>query len=223
MTRRSVRGFRDTSVPRHCVENLIELASRAPSGTNIQPWRLYVCAGQVKDALCKALVAAHFAGEEGQEEYRYYPQIWREPYISRRKRLGVALYSSLGIEKGDKEAMSRQHAKNYEFFGAPVGLFITIPRDFPKGAWLDIGMFIQTLLLAARGMGLDTCPQQAFAKFHRIIREHLPISDDEILVCGIALGYADVEAPANLISTEREGISNFATFAGFECGAKHGQ
>jgi nitroreductase len=214
-TRRSVRGFLDKRVPRRVVEELLELAAQAPSGSNIQPWRIYVCAGAVKAALTRELLDAHFAGGAGhKEEYRYYPEPWREPYLARRRKVGVDLYGLLGIAKGNQEAMSRQHARNYEFFGADVGLFVTLPRDLPVGSWLDAGMFIQTLLIAARGVGLDTCPQQSFAKFHRIVRTYLGIPAEEIVVCGIALGYADPVAPANRLQTDRQDVSEFATFRG---------
>ena len=213
LSRRSVRGFVGTEIPRSMIESLLELAGRAPSGSNIQPWRVYVCSGSLKDSLTRSLLDAHFAGGTGHaEEYRYYPEPWREPYLARRRRVGAGLYGRLGIAKGDQEAMSRQHARNYEFFGAPVGLFVTVPRDFPVGAWLDTGMFIQTLLIAARGLGLDTCAQQSFAKFHRIVRAHLDIPEEEALICGISLGHADPDALANALKTERIPVSEFAKF-----------
>lgn len=213
--RRSVRGFLDKPVPRRLVEELLTLAARAPSGSNIQPWRIYVCAGAVKAALTRELLDVHFAGGAGhKEEYRYYPEPWREPYLARRRKLGGDLYRLLGVAKRDQEAMSRQHARNYEFFGADVGLFVTLPRDLALGSWLDTGMFIQTLLIAARGVGLDTCPQQSFAKFHRIVRAHLRIPEEEIVVCGVALGYADPNAPANRLRTVRLDVSEFAVFRG---------
>lgn len=213
LSRRSVRGFLGTEVPRSTIDALLELAGRAPSGSNIQPWKVYVCSGPLKDSLTRSLLDAHFAGGAGHaEEYRYYPEPWREPYLARRRRVGAGLYGLLGIAKGDQEAMTRQHARNYEFFGAPVGLFVTVPRDFPVGGWLDTGMFIQTLLIAARGLGLDTCPQQSFAKFHRIVRAHLDIPEEETLVCGISLGHADPDASANALKTERVPVSEFAKF-----------
>lgn len=212
-SRRSVRGFRGTPVPRATVEAILALAARAPSGTNCQPWKVYVCSGAVRDALSRELVAAHFADDGTHvEEYAYYPRRWREPYLARRRKLGWDLYGLLGIAKGDRAATARQHARNYEFFGAPVGLFFTLDRDMENGSWLDCGMFIQSVMIAARAFDLHTCPQAAFTPFHRIVRRHLAIPDDEILLCGMALGEIDPDARANALLTEREAVGVFARF-----------
>ena len=213
VTRRSVRGFLSTPVPRPVVESILTLAARAPSGTNVQPWKVYVCAGAVRDALSRELVDAHFkATGEHVEEYAYYPRKWREPYLARRRKLGWDLYGLLGIAKGDRAATARQHARNYEFFGAPVGLFFTLDRDLEAGSWLDMGMFIEAVMIAARAYGLHTCPQAAFTPFHRIVRRHLAIPDDEIMLCGMSLGQLDAEATANALNTERDPVSGFARF-----------
>jgi len=215
-TRRSVRAFTAQPVPRDTVEYILELASRAPSGTNIQPWRVYAVAGAARDALSAELVAAHFdPGTEAQEEYDYYPTQWFEPYLARRRKVGWDLYGLLGIAKGDTVAMARQHARNYEFFGAPVGLFFTLDRRMEVGSWLDLGMFMENVMVVARGLGLDTCPQAAFTKFHRIVRRHLGIPDTEILVSGMALGHADPDAPENRLETERAPVGEFSRFVGF--------
>jgi nitroreductase len=215
VTRRSVRGFLPKPVPRTTVESILTLAARAPSGTNCQPWRVYVCAGNERAALSRELVAAHFAGTgEHTEEYAYYPRQWREPYLGRRRKLGWDLYGILGIAKGDRAAAARQHARNYEFFGAPVGLFFTLDRDLELGSWLDTGMFIEAVMVAARAYGLHTCPQAAFTPFHRIVRRHIGISDGEILLCGMSLGHIDPAETANGLNTEREPVGSFTRFVG---------
>ncbi|MEP7276610.1 MAG: nitroreductase [Betaproteobacteria bacterium] len=214
VTRRSVRGFLPVPVPRAIVESILALAARAPSGTNCQPWKVYVCTGAARDALSKELVAAHFAATgEHTEEYAYYPRHWRDPYLARRRKLGWDLYGLLGIAKGDRAATARQHAHNYEFFGAPVGLFFTLDRDLELGSWLDMGMFIEAVMIAARAYGLHSCPQAAFTPFHRIVRRHLAIPDGEILLCGMALGHIDADAIANALNTERDPVAGFARFA----------
>ncbi|MCW2241372.1 nitroreductase [Azospirillum canadense] len=211
-TRRSVRAFRDTPVPRGLVARILTTAARAPSGSNIQPWRVYATTGAAKRALSRDLMDAHAAGDPGEEEYAYYPTEWREPYLARRRKVGWDLYGALGIQRGDKDAMTRQLARNYLFFDAPVGLMFTIDRRLEVGSWLDYGMFLQSVMLAARGFGLDTCSQQAFAKYHRIIRRHLAIPDDEVLICGMALGHAEPAAVENRFDTERMPVSEFVRF-----------
>ena len=215
-SRRSVRGFLSVPVPRTTIEGILTLAARAPSGTNCQPWKVYVCSGAVRDALSEALLAAHDAAaagaQEHEEEYAYYPKRWREPYLGRRRKLGWDYYTLMGIARGDRAATHRQHAKNYRFFGAPVGLFFTLDRDMEAGSWLDCGMFIEGVMIAARAYGLHTCPQAAFTPYHRIVRQHLAIPDAEILLCGMALGSIDETAPENALVTEREPASVFARF-----------
>ena len=168
-TRRSIRAFTGKPVPQSTVEFILEVASRAPSGSNIQPWRVYAVAGTPLKALSTELRAAHEEPSMGEanEEYRYYPAEWFEPYLSRRRKLGWSLYGLLGIRKGDKAAMSRQNARNYDFFGAPVGIFFTLDRKLEVGSWLDLGMFMENIMVVARGLGLDTCPQVAFTKYLR--------------------------------------------------------
>jgi nitroreductase len=214
-TRRSVRGFLSTPVPREVVEDILRVAARAPSGTNTQPWRVTVLTGEAKTALSAkiravyddpALLAQH------QEEYAYYPTEWSPPYIDRRRKVGWDLYGLLGIDKADKAGMHRQHGRNYEFFGAPVALMFTIGRSLRQGSWLDYGMFLQSIMVAARGRGLDTCPQAAFMRFHRIIMEHIGAPDSEMFVCGMSLGHADPQAVANRLVTEREPVAGFARF-----------
>lgn len=213
--RHSIRAYRPDPVPRETIEHLLALAARAPSGTNTQPWKVYVLTGAARDALCARLVAAYDSPEERAshtEEYAYYPTQWVSPYIDRRRKVGWDLYGLLGIGKADKPLMHAQHRKNFEFFGAPVGLMFTIERVMQQGSWLDFGMFLGTLMVAARAHGLDTVPQAAFCQFHRLILPRLGAGPDEMLVCGMALGHRDPDAIENTLVTEREPVAGFTTF-----------
>jgi nitroreductase len=219
-SRRSVRAFLPTPVPRATVEDILKVAVRAPSGTNIQPWHVYVAQGKVRDTLCTRVAAAHDAdyarqkaGEKPlhQQEYDYYPKQWTEPYLGRRRKLGWEMYALIGIKKGDNDKMHAQHNDNYKLFGAPVGLFFTIDRMMEKGGWLDSGMLIQNVMTAARGRGLDTCPQQSWSGYHQVVKEELGIPDNQVLMCGMALGYEDTNAVINKLVSEREPLSTFAT------------
>lgn len=214
--RRSIRAFRPDPVPRGQVERLLDIAARAPSGTNMQPWRGYALAGAPLKRLSAALIAAHDAHVPAEAEYRYYPERFPEPYLSRRRKVGWDLYGLLGIARGESAKMHRQHARNYAFFDAPVGLIFTIDRRLEIGSWLDYGFFLGNLTAAARGMGLDTCPEAAFAPMHRVIREHLPIPEEEVVVCGMALGRADPDAPENGLVTERVPAAEFCRFLGWD-------
>lgn len=212
-SRRAVRAFLPDPVEPGLLRRLIELAAQAPSGTNMQPWKLRVIGPQARARLEAALLAALAAGEcPGAEEYRYYPVQFREPYLARRRKVGWDLYGLLGVTKGDTEGMKRQTAANLRFFDAPVALMLTIDRDLEIGSWLDLGMFIQTLLIAAQGHGLDSCPQAIFAQFHPIVRRELAIPEHEVVVCGIAIGKADSDAPANRLVPEREPVEGFTTW-----------
>jgi nitroreductase len=213
LSRRSVRAFLRKPVERQRVEKILDLARFAANGSNIQPWRVFVVQGAHRDRLCADILAADTAGApEFQEDYDYYPSEWFEPYLARRRQLGKELYQLAGVAKGDLAAMKAQQARNYVFFDAPVGLFFTFDRRMALGAWIDIGTFLQTLMIAARGEGLHSCPQQSFSKYHRIVRRHLPIPDEDILVCGMALGYADPDAAVNQLVPERAPVEEFATF-----------
>lgn len=213
-SRRAVRAFRPDPVKRATVESILAMAARAPSGTNIQPWKVWVAAGAPLRHLTGRILDAFMTDDPAyQDEYAYYPDHWAEPYLSRRRKLGHDLYALLEIGKGETQRMKAQFARNYTFFGAPVGLFITIDRTLNTGSWLDLGTFLQSILLAARGFGLHTCPQQAFARYHQLIRQELSIPEGEIVACGVALGYEDADAPENRLVTEREPVASFATFA----------
>ena len=215
-SRRSVRAFLPTPVPRALVERLLDVAARAPSGTNMQPWTVHVLAGAARERFCDAIEAEFLAGGDHRPEHLYYPESWFEPYLSRRRKVGWDLYGLLGIARGESERMRRQHARNFRFFDAPVGMIFTIDRRLERGSWLDYGMFLENIMVAARGHGLDTCPQQAFAHHHEAIRRALALPDDEAVVCGMALGHADPDAPENRLVTEREPARAFARFRGFE-------
>jgi nitroreductase len=217
-TRRSVRAFLPRPVPRETVERLLALAARSPSGSNIQPWKVHVLAGERRLALSRAIQQAIDRDGQAahQREWNYYPVRWREPFLGRRRKIGWDLYGLAGVAKGDFAGTERQRRRNFDFFDAPVGLIFTLDEDLEIGSWIDLGIFIGTLAIAARGAGLHTCPQAAFADFHSLIRAELAIGEREIVVCGMALGHADEEAAVNRLVTERAAVADFATFAGFE-------
>lgn len=212
-SRRSIRGFRDTPIPREVVERLLSAAARAPSANNTQPWRAYVLTGAVKARLSEAILEARAgAATDPAPEYAYYPASWPEPYLSRRRAVGWQLYALLGIGKGDREAARAWHDRNFAFFGAPVGMIFTMDRRLGLGGYIDLGMFMQGIMTGARGLGLDTCAQAAFASYHAVIRTVLGLAAEELVVCGMALGHADDEAPANRLHAERADLSEFVVF-----------
>jgi nitroreductase len=214
-SRRSVRGFLPTAIPDATVREILEVASRAPSGTNTQPWKVHVLTGAARERLGNAIKAAYDDPAERvqhTEEYDYYPREWVSPYIDRRRKVGWDLYGLLEIGKTDKDKMHAQHGRNYVFFDAPVGLIFTIDRILAQGSWLDYGMFLENIMIAARGRGLDTCPQAAFTQFHRVIKRELQLGDHEMVVCGMALGVADPSAIANRLTTARATVDEFAKF-----------
>ena len=215
-SRKSVRAFLATPVPREIIERILAVAARAPSGTNTQPWNVYVLQGAAKRDLSRKILAAYDDPEEAathREEYAYYPTEWRSPFIDRRRKVGWDLYGLLKIGKGDKARMHDQHGRNYSFFDAPVGMMFTIDRVMQQGSWLDYGMFLQNIMVAARGRGLHTCPQAAFAPYHRQIRPVLNIPDEEIVVCGMALGHEDTSKPENAFRTDRVPLEEWVTFS----------
>lgn len=212
-SRRSIRAFLPEPVPRATIERIIATAARAPSGTNTQPWHVHVLTGAARERLVAAVCAAFDAGgDEHQYEYDYYPNEFFEPYLSRRRKIGFDLYGLLGIAKGEKEKMKAQHRRNYTFFDAPVGLMFTIDRRMGRGSWLDYGGFMQNVMLAARALGYDTCPQAAWLQFHRVIYEQIDIPGNEQLVCGMALGRADPDAPENSLVSERAALAEYVRF-----------
>jgi nitroreductase len=214
-SRRSIRAFLPDPVARGDIERILEVAARAPSGTNTQPWKVYVLTGDAKQRLSGAIVAAHddpAVASQHTEEYAYYPRQWQSPYIDRRRKVGWDLYALLGLTRDNKDGMSAQHGRNYRFFDAPVGFIFTIDRVMEQGSWLDYGMFLQSIMVAARGRGLDTCPQAAFTQYHKIIAEQLGLPPGEMVVCGMALGFADPSKIENTLVTAREPVSGFARY-----------
>ncbi|MDX3893651.1 nitroreductase [Pusillimonas sp.] len=206
-SRQSIRAFASRPVERDVLNGILAVASRAPSGVNAQPWKTYVLQGRARDTLVEKVCAAHDAVYADPEEaarykeaYAYYPQKWISPYLERRRENGWGLYGLLGIAKGEKDRMHAQHQRNFRFFDAPVGLFFTVNTIMGQGALLDCGAFMQNIMIAARARGLDTCPQAAWNSYASIILPHLGAGDDEMLVCGMALGYA---APDELVNTFR--------------------
>lgn len=216
--RRSVRGFLDKPVSKELVGDLLRAAARSPSGTNMQPWRVYVLMDEAKDRLIREVLAKRELEPHREKppkpfgEYDYNPEPLFEPFLTRRRTVGFSLYQILGVAKGDRAASWIMAGRNFEFFGAPVGLIFTIDRSLQQGSWLDYGIFLQSLMLAANDVGLDTCAQAAWRHYHDIIRSLLSLPDNEIVVCGMSLGYADKDAPANRLVTEREPVEGFATF-----------
>ncbi len=211
----SVRAFLPTPIDRRTIEDILAVAARAPSGTNTQPWKVHVLTGDSLDSLSEKILAAFddpAIAATHQEEYAYYPTEWRSPYIERRRKVGWDLYGLLDIGKTDKTRMHAQHGRNYGFFDAPVGFMFTIDRVMRQGSWLDYGMFLQNIMVAARARGLHTCPQAAFTPFHRIVLEHLDTPAEEMLVCGMSLGYADPDAIENTLVTERQPVAAFTVF-----------
>ncbi|WP_242473123.1 nitroreductase [Rhodoferax fermentans] len=218
-SRMSVRAFSPQEVTKTVLMQLLALASRAPSGTNTQPWKVYVLQGASRDSLVAKVCAAHDAlranpelAAEYREEYDYYPETWLSPYLERRRENGWGLYGLLGIGKGDKDKMHVQHQRNFHFFDAPVGLMFTMDRAMGRGSLLDYGMFLQSLMIAARAHGLHTCPQAAWNSFANIIKPHIGAGVDEFLVCGMALGYADLSDPVNTFHTPRLVVNEFTTW-----------
>jgi nitroreductase len=213
-SRFSARAFLPTPVPRETIEAILDVARRAPSGTNTQPWKVYVLQGASLTGLSDKVCAAHDAifadpalAQEYREEYDYYPRKWVSPYIDRRRENGWSLYGLLGIEKGEKDKMHAQHQRNYRFFDAPVGFMFTLDRVLERGSLVDYGMFLQNIMVAARGRGLHTCPQAAWNHYGKIVLPHIGAGPDEMLVCGMSMGYADESALVNSFRTPREPVA----------------
>ena len=218
-SRMSVRAFTKEAVSKETVLKLLNISARAPSGTNTQPWKAYVVEGKALDELCKKVCAAYDdialnpdLAKEYQSAYDYYPTKWFSPYIDRRRENGWGLYGLLGITKGDKDKMHAQHRKNFEAFGAPVCIFFTIDKELGRGSMLDYGMFLQNMMVAARGEGLDTCPQAAWNDYAKIILPRIGAQENEMLVCGMALGYADKSEIVNTFITPRVSAEDFTTW-----------
>ncbi len=210
--RQSIRAFLpDKAVSDEQIEALLNVAARAPSGSNIQPWHVYIVRGERKARISEACSARYLSGDEGAYEYHYYPSAWREPYIGRRRQTGFGLYGLLGVDRKDPASVQQYRVQNYAFFGAPVGLFFTIDRDMEQGSWLDYGMFLQSLMLAAREAGMESCAQAAFCPYHDSVMPLLGAPETQMLVCGMSLGYADPDALVNTYRTPRLEAREFMT------------
>ncbi|MFM0265112.1 nitroreductase [Paraburkholderia sediminicola] len=209
--RRSIRRFLSTPIPDETINTILEIASRAPSNMNIQPWLVRVVTGDSGARLSAAIRRAAEAGETG-SEFRYSPEVMTEPYLSRKRKVGFSLYALYDIQRHDVEARKEAMLRNFDFFGAPVGLFFTMERRMGFGSWLDCGMLMQNVMIIARSFGLDTCPQQAWCDYAGVVRRELVIPDDHIVLSGMSLGYADPTAPENTLVSERENPANFATW-----------
>lgn len=203
------------------IQNLLETARFAPSGTNTQPWKVFVVQGSKKEQISDQVCQAHDALRDDpslgkttyKEPYAYYPESWVSPYIDRRRAVGWGMYGLLGIEKGQKEKMHAQEQRNFKFFDAPVGMFFTIDKIMGQGSFVDYGMFLQNIMVAAKAVGLDTCPQAAWNKFSPVILPLLGVDQEkEMMICGMSLGYADPDAPVNTFRTVREPIDTFTTW-----------
>lgn len=213
--RRSVRAYLPDQIPKQALREILQVASRAPSGTNIQPWRIHVLTGSAIDAVEAAVRATDTRPDRaGWQNFTYYPVKFGEPHQSRRRAVGAALYESLGIDRRDVQSMRRHFMKNYSFFGAPVGLLLTMERSLETGMLLDLGMFLQNLMLAAAAKGYATCPQAAFAPFDAPVKAALGIPDSEFVVCGMALGLADWSKPENNFRSERAPVDDWVFFHG---------
>ena len=210
--RASTRAYLDKPVDRATIESILEAARWAPSGVNAQPWQVAVVVGETKRRVSEALLAERTAGHPEQPDYTYYPKQWNEPYKSRRMACGLALYSALGINRSDPGARLKSWNNNYHFFGAPVGLFFFLDRSLEKGSWVDMGMFIENVMLAALSFGLATCPQASLAEYPDIVRRLLNVPDSRALLCGMALGYPDTAAPVNNYRTAREPAAKFTVW-----------
>ncbi len=217
--RHSVRAFLDTPVATETIKDILNVAARAPSGTNTQPWKVYVVTGQKRAEMIERVCAAQQAlfqqpelAEQYQETFAYYPETWISPFIDRRRENGWGLYGLLGIQKGEKEKMAAQQLRNYQLFDAPVALYFTVNKAMGIGSKMDISMMIQNVMIAAKARGLDTCPQAAWNHFHPIVLDVLGAPENEELVCTIALGYADPDHIVNTFITPREPVEKFTVF-----------
>lgn len=206
--RRSVRAFLPDPVPEDMVRRILEIAARAPSGTNIQPWQVHVVTGAARDRIIRAGREAAAAGGN-EPEYAYLQAEMQEPWLSRRRDIGYALYDIYGIARNDYPARKEAMLRNYDFFGAPVGLFFCMDRSHALGAWLDCGMFMQNVMVAARHFGLETCPQQAWCDIGTVVHRELDIPDRQIVLSGMALGFEDRDAAVNTLRSPREPVFAF--------------
>jgi len=214
-TRRTNRAFLPDPVPLETLKQILVQAARAPSGGNLQPWKVYLLIGAARDELVRRVAEKRKETPMGEApEYHIYPPQLSEPYRTRRFRIGEAMYGAIGIPREDKAARLKFFTRNWEFFGAPVGLIFTIDRQMQQGQWADLGMFMQSLMLLAREHGLHTCPQEAWAVWHSLIREYLKVPENEMIFCGMGIGYADENAAVTALVSERAPLEEFVTIFG---------
>jgi len=215
-TRRSVRAFLPDPVPEETVREMVALASRAASGGNLQPWKLYVLAGAAREELLRAIEERSAEKPFGDgPEYDIYPKDLTEPYVTRRGAVAHEMYALVGIARDDHAGRAAQMRRNFAFFGAPVGMFLTIDRQMGRPQFCDLGIFLQSLMLLARERGLHTCPQEAWSLWGATIREVVGVPDEELVFCGLSLGYAAPGEPINRLHTDRAPLEDFARFSGF--------
>lgn len=215
-TRRSVRAFlKDKPVAQQTIEHILNVAARAPSGTNVQPWHVAVVTGEMRQRVSAAVHEKRGEGGAPEMGYNYYPQQWFEPYLGRRRKLGWDMYGLLDIKKGEREKTFKQHGRNFDFFDAPVGLFFHMDDRLETGSFLDMGLFIQSVMIAARAQGLDTCPQAAWVDYASVVKDVVGIPDNHLVICGLCLGYEDTSEVVNELYSEREPASSFTTWHGF--------
>jgi nitroreductase len=215
-TRKSIRAFLDKPVPLDVLREVLETAARAPSGGNVQPWRIYALTGEPL-ARFREKMRARFATNPSPDplEYHVYPQELWEPHRTWRYRVGEQMYALVGIPREDKPARLRWFAHNYDFFGAPVALFCYIDKRMGPPQWSDLGMYLQTVMLLLRERGLDSCPQECWSIYNAFVRTFTDAPSELMLFCGMAIGYADPNAPVNKLETERAPLDEFTTFMGF--------
>ncbi|WP_342642866.1 nitroreductase [Rhodoligotrophos ferricapiens] len=216
-SRFSCRAYLDLPVPLATIRSILQQAQRAPSGGNLQPWQVQVLTGKPLRALVSEVqdaLADHPTGDK--PAYQIYPEPLKEPYRARRFQNGADLYSALGIEREDRPARIRQFQKNFAFFGAPAAIMLLVDKSMGAPQWADLGAFMQSILLLAREYGLHSCAQEAWAFFEDIVRRHLALAEEQMVFCGIALGYGDLAAPVNRWRTDRAALDEIATFRGFE-------
>jgi nitroreductase len=215
-TRMSCRAFLKTPVPATTIRTIIETAKRAPSGGNLQPWHIYAISGAPLQEFSASILAKLPAQPRGEgTEYDVYPKNITDPYLARRSKCGEDLYATINVPRTDKVARLKQFAHNYAVFDAPVALFFAIDRQMGFGQWADLGMFMQNVMLLAREQGLHTCPQEAWAAWHKSVATWLNLPPELMFFCGMALGYRDENAPINRLRTERAVLEEFATLRGF--------
>jgi len=217
-SRIACRWFLDKPVDPKIVKDLIVRAQRAASGGNLQSWNIYALMGEPLKQF-KRRAAAAIDGKNPRSfpsEYPIYPDDMGEPYVARREHHGVQLYGALGIDRNDAEGRLKQFKRNFEFFNAPAALFISINRKLGPGQWADLGGYIHALAFLARGYGLDTCPQEAWARLYKTVGEFVEIPPEQMLFCGMAIGYGDRSHPANSFHSPRAELHEFCKLYGFD-------